>query len=412
MKIAIIGAGVSGLVCAHLLNKKYDVTLFEKNDYFGGHAHTIEAKYRGKSYNLDTGFLVYNEPGYPNFTKLLKKLNVATIPSDMSFSVSDSDRDFEYNGHDFLSLFSQKSNLYRPKFYKLLYEIVRFNKHVKKTIATDTAITLAEFIKSIGFDDYFLEYYLRPMIASIWSANPDCVFDFPLLFLGRFFDNHGLLNIMDRPQWRTILGGSKQYVSAIMNQFTGLVIAEPVMHVSIKNNLYTIATENGMAGEFDAIIMATHSDEAIKIFPDMPVLFKQPLEKIGYQDNEVILHTDSNLMPRRKKTFASWNYKVSKNSQRATLTYYINKLQNIQAPCEFLITLNQSHLINPNLILEKFNYAHPVFNIDALKAQQSIRAVNGQHHLYLAGAYLHNGFHEDGVQSALDVCKHFGIDDI
>lgn len=301
MKIAIIGAGVSGLVCAHLLDKQHQVTLFEKNDYLGGHAHTVEAQFNGKSYNLDTGFLVYNEPGYPEFTKLLKKLNVATMPSDMSFSVSAADRDFEYNGHSLLSLFSQKSNLYQPKFYKLLYDILRFNKKVKKIITTDTLMTVAEFIEKIGFDDYFLEYYLRPMLASIWSANPDCVFDFPMLFLGRFFDNHGLLNIIGRPQWRTIVGGSQKYVSAIIDHFKGVIIAEPVTHVSVTNTVYTVTTKNKVLGDFDALIVATHSDEALDIFPDMPVFFKDSLEKIPYQDNEVILHTDKSLMPRRKK---------------------------------------------------------------------------------------------------------------
>ncbi len=410
MKIAIIGAGISGLTCAHLLDQKHQVTLFEKNDYLGGHAHTITTEYQKKQYDLDTGFLVYNEPGYPGFTALLKKLDVQTIASDMSFSVSHVHPDFEYNGHSLWSLFAQKRNLFNPRFYGMLRDILKFNRLVKGLIQIQTTLTLKAFIAQEKFGRYFIEYYLRPMLAAIWSMNPNEVLDFPLLFLGKFFDNHGLLNVNNRPQWRTVAGGSKHYVAAIMKDFSGNVIPQAVTQVSRVDQAYQITNEKGTTYPFDRVIIATHSDEALNLYPNMPIALREALQQIPYQSNEVILHTDETLMPKRKAAWASWNYLLSDNNNRSTLTYYINRLQSIDAPCSFLVTLNQSQQIDPSKILQRFDYAHPVFNQQTLNAQQIIQQHNGNDQLYLCGAYLGNGFHEDGLQSALRVCEQLGMD--
>jgi predicted NAD/FAD-binding protein len=412
MKIAIIGSGISGLTCAYLLDKQQQLTLFEKNDYFGGHAHTATAEYQDKLYALDTGFLVYNEPGYPGFTKLLKKLGVNTIASDMSFSVSHRDPDFEYNGNNLTSLFAQKRNLFNPYFYGMLKDILKFNRLIKALIQTQTTLSLQAFIDEHRFGRYFTEYYLRPMLAAIWSMKPNEVLNFPVLFLGKFFDNHGLLNVSNRPQWRTISGGSKQYVAAIMKSFSGAVIQQAVTEILRLEKGYQITDQNHQIHYFDAVIIATHSDEALSLYPTMPAVLREALQHIPYQPNEVILHTDETVMPKRKAAWASWNYLLSKNNERSNLTYYINRLQNIDAPCSFLVTLNQSAHIEPSKILQRFEYAHPIFNQQTLSAQQVIQQHNGTDQLYLCGAYLGNGFHEDGLQSALKVCQRLGIDEL
>jgi predicted NAD/FAD-binding protein len=410
MKVAIVGAGISGLVCAHLLDEAgHEVTLFEKNAYLGGHAHTVEVQDHGQSFALDTGFLVYNEPGYPGFTKLLKKLQVETIKSDMSFSVSTKSHDFEYNGHSLTSLFAQKRNLVNPKFYGMLRDILRFNQRVKQLIQTDTGLSLKQFIEQEKFGQYFREYYLRPMLAAIWSMDPHAVFDFPLLFLGRFFLNHGLLEISKRPQWRTIKGGSKNYVAAIMKRFKGEVIQNQVQQVLPVTTGYEIHCQNGDKHTAEAVIMASHSDETLAMCPQMPGPQAKALQRIRYQNNDVVLHLDASLMPRRKQAWASWNYQIAPGSQQATLTYYINHLQQVISPRPFFVTLNQRQQIDPALILQEFEYAHPVFDAETLSAQAEIREHNGTDQFYLCGAYLGNGFHEDGVQSALAVCRAFGI---
>jgi predicted NAD/FAD-binding protein len=413
MKIAIIGAGISGLTCAYLLNKKHQVTLFEKNNYLGGHAHTVSAQNAGKDYLIDTGFLVYNEPAYPGFTKLLKDLQVKTIPSEMSFSVRKKDEDFEYNGHSLSSLFAQKRNIFNPRFYSMLSDILKFNRRVKSLIREKTTLSLEEFIQQENFGIYFIEYYLKPMLASIWSMNPQDTFAFPLLFLGIFFNNHGLLNIYQRPQWRTISGGSKAYVHAIMNDFSGTLIQKAVFKITHERGSYELTDQEGNTLIFDAVIIATHSDQALAIYPDMPLPLAQALKKIPYQSNQVILHTDESLMPKRKSAWASWNYLISNtDDQHPTLTYYINRLQSIDSPCSFLVSLNQKEQIDPDKILARFDYAHPIFTQETLASQKVIQGLNGTANLYFCGAYLGNGFHEDGLQSALSVCRQLVGSDV
>jgi predicted NAD/FAD-binding protein len=410
MKIGIIGAGISGLTCAHFLDPLHEVTLFEKNDYLGGHANTVCVNFLEKKYLMDTGFLVYNEPAYPGFTKFLSHLQVKTIPSEMSFSVREISRDFEYNGHDLRSLFSQKRNLFNPRFYSMLIDVLRFNKKMKSLIKTDSSLTLDEFLVKEKFGTYFIEYYLRPMIASIWSMNPSEVLGFPALFLGRFFNNHGLLNINDRPQWRTIEGGSREYVNAIMKNFSGKLIQKGVVKMTYDGSHYHVFDEEGGSRSFDIIVIATHSDEAMHIYPTMPIGLADALKKIPYQLNKVILHTDESLMPKRKRSWASWNYLITEKHSNPTLTYYLNRLQSIHSEnCSFFISLNQSQYIDPTKILNQFDYAHPVFNQDTLVSQEIIHQLNGTQNLYFCGAYLGNGFHEDGFQSGLEVCKKLGV---
>jgi predicted NAD/FAD-binding protein len=410
MNIAIIGAGVSGLTCAHYLSPHHNLTLFEKNNYMGGHAHTVEVTIDRTTYALDTGFLVHNTPGYPGFTKLINELGIKTIDSEMSFSVSQKNPDFEYNGHTLLSLFAQKRNLWNPKFYGMLKDILHFNQSMKIFIQEESPMSLETFIEQNGYGHYFKEYYLRPMLAAIWSADPSTVFEFSAIFLGRFFNNHGLLQISGRPLWRTIRGGSREYVQAILKSQPAKIHHDAVADISKKNPYYTIKTASGKTFSFDAVIIATHSDEALALYKDMPDHLKEALQNIPYQKNEVILHTDTSLMPKRKSAWASWNYSLNTRQKTASVTYYLNRLQNLSAPVDFLVTLNQTEAIDPSKILQTFVYDHPVFNQKSLAAQTCIHQHNGQDNFYLCGAYLGNGFHEDGVQSALRVCKQLGIE--
>lgn len=430
--IAIIGSGISGLTSAYLLSQKHNITVFEKNDYIGGHTATKTIEYDGERHAIDTGFIVCNDKTYPNFLKLLSQLDVKRHATEMSFSVFNKRNGLEYNGADLNKLFAQRRNILNPKFWRLISEILRFNKQCKALYSNqdvngnslngqdiDTNATLADFLKDNNFSDYFAQHYILPMGAAIWSTSLDGMKAFQLRFFIQFFHHHGLLNITDRPQWYAIKGGSKEYIAPLTKNFKdNIELSSTITKVSRDNsasgNNVTISFEDGTTRLFDEVIFACHSDQALGLLADASDKETEILSAIPYSENEVVLHTDISLLPKRKLAWASWNYLLhgcpkSENSRPSAVTYNMNILQGIQSKHTFCVTLNQTALIDKAKILAKYRYHHPVFNHKSLAAQQRRSEICGKNNTHFAGAYWHNGFHEDGVVSALYVAEKFGL---
>ncbi|WP_153913619.1 NAD(P)/FAD-dependent oxidoreductase [Shewanella sp. TC10] len=418
-KIAVVGSGISGLTCAHLLSELHQVTVFEANDYIGGHTATIDVEVEGKPYAIDSGFIVFNDRTYPRFQKLMSRLDVKSLPTEMSFSVQNTRTGLEYNGHTLWSMFAQRRNLLKPDFYRFLAEIVKFNNQCKAIYdAEDYQInSLGEFLDSQGFSEFFSEHYILPMGAAIWSASINDMRAFSLRFFIRFFHHHGLLNISDRPQWYVLQGGSRSYIPALIAPFKErLLLNSGVTSIERKEDGVNIRVNNGEVQYFDEVILACHSDQALAMLVDASEDEQEVLGAMAYQNNEVVLHTDVNLLPKRRAAWASWNYRLDGKdaddiaSKPASVTYNMNILQQLpkDAPT-FCVTLNQTESIDSSKILRKFNYAHPVFNEASMNAQKERSRICGVRHTHFAGAYWYNGFHEDGVRSGLDVCNNFGI---
>jgi predicted NAD/FAD-binding protein len=415
-KIAIIGTGISGLTCGYLLSRQHDIVVFEANDYVGGHTATIDVTLEGETYAIDSGFIVYNDWTYANFIKLLDKLGVETQATEMSFSVKNQTDNLEYNGNTLNSLFAQRRNLLRPKFYRMVRDIIRFNRLCKQEVALGTLnenTTLGDFIGNHNFSETFTYNYLLPMCAAIWSASLDDVKHFPLNFFLRFFNNHGLLNITDRPQWRTLVGGSREYIAPLTENFKDKILLNAkVNSVTKQAGGYLLTYNQDSTEKFDEVIFACHSDQALALLPEANIAQQEILAAIPYAPNEVVLHTDTSLLPKRKLAWASWNYLLKgyqgEHSSPAAVTYNMNILQNLDSAHTFCVTLNNTADIDPSKILAKFTYAHPQFSQQGLIAQQRRAEICGQDGLHFCGAYWYNGFHEDGVRSALDVCHRFG----
>lgn len=411
MNIAIIGSGISGLTCGYYLHRDHDVTVFEANNYVGGHTATVDIDLDGRHYAIDTGFIVFNDRTYPNFIELLREIGVERVPSQMSFSVRNDANGLEYNGHTLLSLFAQKRNWLNPKFYSFIFEILRFNKEVKEIAQQDIGleVTLGEFLASRKFSLFFCDNYILPMGAAIWSSTLADMRAFPLGFFARFFLNHGLLDIVDRPQWYVIKGGSKEYIKPLTQGFVDRIrLNTPVDAVSRDQAGVTIHS-NGKSERFDHVIFACHSDQALSLIKDSSTTEQSILSKLTYQANEVVLHTDESLLPKRKAAWASWNYRLTggtKEHDRAPmLTYNMNILQHIKARETFCVSLNSSEKITQEKVLRRFVYHHPVFNRQSINAQSRKGEINGVNNTWFCGAYWYNGFHEDGVKSALDVVR-------
>lgn len=413
-RIAVIGSGISGLTAAHLLSRRHEVTLFEANDYLGGHTHTKQIECAGRVYPVNTGFIVYNDWTYPNFIKLMDQLGVATQASDMSFSVHDENSGLEYNGTNINSLFAQRINLLRPWFWQMVKDILRFNKETVAALERGDSLnmSLGEYIQSEGYSRAFRDYYIIPMGAAIWSASTDVMMNFPLEFFLKFFNNHGMLSVDDRPTWRVLSEGSSAYVPKLIQPFEERVrLNTPVIRVERHAKHVTIVTKSG-SEVFDQVIFACHSDQALKLLSEPSALESEILGAIPYQDNEVVLHTDQSLMPKRKLAWAAWNYHIPQRcSEHAMVTYNMNILQNFKdAPETYLVTLNRSAEIDETKVIERFNYAHPVFTQDGVAAQARHAEISGHNRTHFCGAYWFNGFHEDGVNSGLRVARLFGIE--
>jgi predicted NAD/FAD-binding protein len=406
MRIAIIGSGISGLMTGFLLNQKYDIQIFEIDNRIGGHTNT----YKYKQYNIDTGFIVFNNKTYPNFIKLMRQLNIDYQNTEMSFSVRNDNWGLEYNGNSLNSLFADRKNLLRPKFYQLILEILRFNK-IAKTYKADNNVPLKDFLQQYKFNQWFINGYLLPMASAIWSMGIDDVLEFPVAFLTKFFDNHGLLNVLDRPQWYTIKGGSNNYIPKLTASFSNKIHTNYHIEAIWRENNSIKIKANGNISEFDQIVFTCHTDTILELFKTPNKDESDILQQFKFSNNQVVLHTDISLLPKRKLAYASWNYLINKNSTNmATLSYNMNILQNINSDDTFCVTLNSSGLINQDKIIAKFNYSHPIYTKDSINSQMRWNSISGLNNVHYAGAYWANGFHEDGVSSAIRVAQMLGVD--
>jgi len=412
MKIAIIGSGISGLTLAYYLDKKYNVTLFEKEDRIGGHTHTHTLKINQDIIKVDSGFIVFNKKTYPNFIKLLKELKVSYQPSSMSFSVQSTLNRLEYAGNNLKTLFAQKKNLLNIYFWRLLWEILKFNKLAKKILQKPELIenlTIQEFVNKHNFSEYFLDNYLLPMSSAIWSSSYKDIKKFSLLFFLNFLNNHGMININDRPQWLTIKNGSETYVQKIVSQLKGKIKLNSTISNVYRNNGKCIIEINKKKLKFDFVFFACHADQALKLIKNPNLLEKNILGSFKYSSNKAVLHQDTNLMPKNKSIWSAWNYIIkNKTTSQASVTYNMNILQGISPKNDLLVSLNSDHDINPKAILKSMDYTHPIFNLNTYlnQKQQHLLCKDG---FAFSGAYWGNGFHEDGVVSALNAIKYSGI---
>jgi len=418
MRIAVVGGGIAGMISWYLLRQQHQVTLFEANDYLGGHTATADVVVDGQQYAIDTGFIVFNNWTYPLFNRFLAQLGVVSQHTQMSFSVKKPSQNLEYNGNTLWSLFAQKRNLFRPSFWRMLRDIVRFNRVAKELLEAnhpDLDLAMDDFLSRYRFGKELRDNYLLPMGAAIWSAGLAEMPAFPLRFFLQFFKNHGLLNITDRPQWSVIKGGSRSYVQKMLEQCgaDGIRLNSPVQSVRRFADRVEITLPDGSVELFDQVVFACHSDQALSMLADASLAEQQVLGGIGYQMNEVVLHTDPRILPKRKAAWAAWNYQLGASStDRATLSYNMNILQGLSADTDaptFVVTLNDSQNLDPTKILRTFHYAHPVYNHQTMLSQQRRGEINGVNRSFYCGAYWYNGFHEDGVRSAVDVAGMLGV---
>ncbi|MFK8014393.1 MAG: NAD(P)/FAD-dependent oxidoreductase [Gammaproteobacteria bacterium] len=403
-RIAIIGGGISGLTAARRLDDEYDVTLYEAADYPGGHTRTLTVEHEGRDRRVDIGFIVFNDWTYPNFIALLDELGVASEPTSMGFSMSDERSGLEYRGGSWSGLFAQKRNALRPSFYRMLRDISRFFRDGKAALSqNDTAMTLGEFLERNRYGDLCVQQFVLPMAAAIWSTEPARVRDFPAAFFLRFFENHGLLNIADRPVWRVVKGGSASYVTQLLSQFKGaLRLSDPVHSVTRGLDQVTIDARSSGRESFDYVVFGCHSDQALAMIDQPTADESQVLGSMAYQDNEVVLHTDTRLLPRARRAWAAWNYhRHEDQSDAATLTYNMNILQHLGTATPLCVTLNARDRIDPSSILHTTSMAHPLYTESSVAAQAKVNLLNGHQRSFYCGAYWGNGFHEDGVVSAL-----------
>jgi predicted NAD/FAD-binding protein len=397
------------MACAHYLSADHTVTLFEASRRLGGHTATMDVELGTRRFAIDTGFIVFNDWTYPNFIALIDELGISSKPTTMGFSVRDEISGLEYAGGNLDARFAQRRNLLSPRFLRMVRDILRFNKEsvadLESGRLSDT-MTLGGYLDERGYSEGFKRDYLIAMGSAIWSADCDSMLEFPLQFFVRFFKNHGLLSVRERPQWRVIEGGSREYIHALCRRFEKRIHTSTPVH-GLRRDEHGVSLRLGDGSEqrFDQVVVATHSDQALAMLEDPSEAERSVLGAMRYQDNDVVLHTDTRLLPRNRKTWSSWNYRLGVDPSRAVLTYNMNILQGISAPETFCVTLNDSEAINPNRVLGRFNYAHPVFSLDAMAAQQRWSEINGTHKTWYCGAYWHNGFHEDGVVSALQVAR-------
>lgn len=408
-KIAVIGSGISGLTCAYLLREQFSVTLFEQNNYLGGHTHTHEIEVDSKPVTVDTGFIVYNDRTYPNFMRLLDELGCAGNPTEMSFSLRDENANFEYNGHNLDTLFAQRRNAFNPKFWLMVRDILRFNKMAKALESSQENESLDHFMSTNGFSEVFKTRYLYPMAAAIWSTGDQAIGQFPVRSLVDFFVNHGLVDLKNRPQWYVVRGGSNQYVQKIANHLTDVRLNTPVLQVVRTRDGVKIVTNQGDE-QFDEVIFACHSGQALALLGDATEHEQQVLGGMKYTGNTAYLHIDQSRLPNKRRAWASWNYRIpyQKASDQAMLTYNMNILQHINTETQVLVTLND-HEIDQKAIIGQFEYAHPFYDQAMLAAQSRHSEISDQNHTHYCGAYWYYGFHEDGVKSALRVCRALGV---
>jgi len=410
MKIAIIGSGISGLTTAHLLHKQHDITVYESENHIGGHVNTIDLYAENEPVSIDTGFIVFNDWTYPNFENLLLELDVKVQRSEMSFSARCEASGFEWCGNGLQGLIFNRDNWKQLKPYQIFYDIVRFKMLAIEYLDNDNdSLTLGAFLDKHKFNPAFIKYYLLPMGAAIWSSNVEKINVYPAKSFLEFFKNHGLLNLKQRPQWKTITGGSKKYIAELIKPFANRIHTNTTVE-NIKRiaNRVEIFTKGRNPEYFDHVFLACHSDQALSLLDDSNKEEKEILGNINYQKNTAVLHSDASMMPLRKNAWSSWNYLVPEHSSdNVNVTYYMNRLQNLRTEQDYFVTLNPNQDIDPSKIFKTIDYTHPVFDYPAIHAQHKYKTINGQHNTWYCGAYWRNGFHEDGVWSALRTVETF-----
>ncbi|MGE0115719.1 MAG: NAD(P)/FAD-dependent oxidoreductase [Steroidobacteraceae bacterium] len=411
MRIAIIGSGIAGMTAALRLHQQgHEITVYEANDYYGGHTATIDIERDGRQWAIDTGFIVFNDWTYPNFIALLDELQVEWQYSDMSFSLRCERTGLEYNGTSLNSLFAQRLNVLRPSFLRMIYDILRFNGEARALLKEDNnQLTLSAYLQRHGYSRAFTERYIVPMGRAIWSATETSMLDFPAHFFVEFFDRHGFLNVSHRPVWRAIKGGSREYARKLVASYQHRIrLRTPITGVKREAKQVLIRTRAGDIESHDCVVLACHSDQALRLLEQPSQAEREVLGAFPYQENEVLLHTDTRMLPRKPLARAAWNYHLLAESQdRVTLTYDMNILQNLSAPEKFLVTLNRSQHIDPAKVLGSYVYHHPVYTPGAVAAQQRYTKVNGVNRTFYCGAYWGYGFHEDGVVSAQRMLRAF-----
>lgn len=409
MKIGIIGGGISGLGAAYLLFPNHEVTLYEKNAYIGGHSRTIEVPQGKRHIPVDTGFIVFNDWNYPNLMGLFKTLGVPCQKSNMSFGVSIRDGWLEYSSNN---LFAQPVNLLRPPHWKMIADILRFNKEAQSYIQKDPSITLGDCLRELSMGDWFCRYYILAMGASIWSCPIETIMKFPARTFLLFFKNHGLLNIRERPQWYTVTGGSREYVKSLTASFSGKVRPwGAATSVRADQGRVIITDAKGAQETYDRVIFACHADEAMTLLQNPT---REQTEIIGaftYQTNEIVVHADTSFMPKRKSCWASWVYLSEQerdDNLRVSLSYWMNNLQDLDRDHPVIVTLNPGRQPASSLTYDRHEFSHPVFDVKAIKAQERIKSIQGRNNIWFCGAYQRYGFHEDGLLSAVNVARDMG----
>lgn len=411
MKIAIVGAGVSGMVAAHLLHTRHDVTVFEASDYAGGHSNTIRVDTPEQTHHVDTGFMVFNDRNYPSFERLLGQLGVASQPTSMSFGVSDGHGDFEYNSASPNGLFAKRAHLATPWFHRMIADLVRFNRAARELLRrTNADISLGDWLEQRRFSEPFVQRLIVPQVSAVWSADLSQARSFPARFLAEFLDNHGMLALRGRPSWRTVAGGSERYVRALIGPWRErLRLGTPVQAIERREDQVLVKPHRGEMERFDEVVIATHSDQALELLADADAREHEILGTMPYQANEAVLHSDSSLLPRRRRAWASWNYHLLEEPRgSAAVTYHMNRLQSLKADRELCVTLNRTEAIDPAKVIRTIPYAHPVYTSDGIHARTRRAEICGRNRTHFCGAYWGWGFHEDGVVSALQVAERFG----
>jgi predicted NAD/FAD-binding protein len=407
MRIAIVGTGISGMTAAYHLRRQHDLTLFEAGHYIGGHTNTIDVDIGPRTWAVDTGFIVFNDWTYPNFIALMDELGVEAQPSNMSFSVHCDQTGLEYCGSSLNQLFAQRRNLVSPGFYRMIADILRFNRESLALLdTTNDTLSLGEYLAAGGYSRRFVEHYIIPMGAAIWSSSPGAMYRFPARYFVEFFSNHGMLNVKNRPTWRVIRGGSREYVHRLTADFRNRIhLNTPVEQVR-RTPSGVMLRAGGQEADFDAVVLACHSNQSLGLLADASPEERDILGAIPYQANEAVLHTDTRLLPERRIAWSAWNYHIPRDPQATVaLTYDMNILQSLDAPVEFCVTLNHDELIDESRIIRRIAYEHPVYTPEGIAAQQRLGEINGQRKTFFAGAYWGFGFHEDGVKSGLAAAR-------
>ena len=411
-RVAIIGTGIAGLGCAHFLHRRFDLTLYEKNDYAGGHSNTISVREENRFVPIDTGFMVFNEVTYPNLTRLFRELNVAVKPTKMSFSVQHLPTNLEFCGTSLNHIFGQRKNLFRPRFWKMILQTNRFNIEAIEALTSPQFqhYTLGEYVREKKYGADFLNFYLVPMSSAVWSTPPELMLEFPAVALLRFFHNHGFLGLHTQHPWFTVVNGAKSYVEKIIEPFREKIKLK-IGSVSVRRegSGVKVTDVSGHTETFDQVIFASHADETLKMLADADAQEKKLLGEFKYQPNTALLHTDASVMPKTKLCWASWNYRIDCHADgkiSPSTIYWMNSLQGVSDRQNYFVSINGENSVNPNSILKRIQYEHPVFSLGAIKAQKKLPVMNQrQTNVYFCGSYFKYGFHEDAFTSALDLCR-------